>query len=121
MGEVTDHFADAGSRPAAARRLRDRPHPLLHPPAAASCATCSRCSTSPTSRRAASRCAHNGNLDFNFLTLRKRLVAEGHIFQSTSDSEIILQLIAVSRKSRFVDRFVDALSQIEGGYALVGA
>jgi amidophosphoribosyltransferase len=63
--------------------------------------------------------AHNGNLT-NFLTLRKRLVSEGHIFQSTSDSEIILQLIAVSRKSRFVDRFVDALSQIEGGYALVG-
>jgi amidophosphoribosyltransferase len=63
--------------------------------------------------------AHNGNLT-NFLTLRKRLVSEGHIFQSTSDSEIILQLIAISRKSRFVDRFVDALSQIEGGYALVG-
>jgi amidophosphoribosyltransferase len=63
--------------------------------------------------------AHNGNLT-NFLTLRKRLVSEGHIFQSTSDSEIILQLIAVSRKSKFVDRFIDALSQIEGGYALVG-
>jgi amidophosphoribosyltransferase len=63
--------------------------------------------------------AHNGNLT-NFLTLRERLVAEGHIFQSTSDSEVILQLIAVSRKARFVDRFIDALSQIEGGYALVG-
>jgi len=63
--------------------------------------------------------AHNGNLT-NFLTLRKRLVSEGHIFQSTSDSEIILQLIAVSRKAKFVDRFIDALSQIEGGYALVG-
>ncbi len=63
--------------------------------------------------------AHNGNLT-NFLTLRERLVSEGHIFQSTSDSEVILQLIAVSRKTRFVDRFIDALSQIEGGYALVG-
>ena len=63
--------------------------------------------------------AHNGNLT-NFLTLRERLVAEGHIFQSTSDSEVILQLIAVSRKARFIDRFIDALSQIEGGYALVG-
>jgi amidophosphoribosyltransferase len=62
--------------------------------------------------------AHNGNLT-NFLTLRKRLVSEGHIFQSTSDSEIIIQLIAISRKARFVDRFIDALSQIEGGYALV--
>jgi amidophosphoribosyltransferase len=62
--------------------------------------------------------AHNGNLT-NFLTLRERLVADGHIFQSTSDSEVILQLIAISRKNKFVDRFVDALSQIEGGYALV--
>ena len=55
----------------------------------------------------------------NFLTLRDQLVANGVIFQSTSDSEVILHLIARSRKSRFVDRFIDALSQIEGGYALV--
>jgi amidophosphoribosyltransferase len=62
--------------------------------------------------------AHNGNLT-NFLTLRERLVQEGAIFQSTSDSEVILHLIARSRKARIVDRFVDAVSQIEGGYALV--
>ena len=62
--------------------------------------------------------AHNGNLT-NFLALRHRLVAEGSIFQSTSDSEVILHLIARSRKARMVDRFIDALSQIEGGYALV--
>lgn len=62
--------------------------------------------------------AHNGNLT-NFLTLRRQLVSDGSIFQSTSDSEVILHLIARSRKSRIVDRFVDALSQIEGGYALV--
>ncbi len=62
--------------------------------------------------------AHNGNLT-NFLTLRERLVAEGAIFQSTSDSDVILHLIARSRKGRFVERFIDALSQIEGGYALV--
>jgi len=62
--------------------------------------------------------AHNGNLT-NFLALRHRLVAEGAIFQSTSDSEVILHLIARSRKARVVDRFIDALAQIEGGYALV--
>jgi amidophosphoribosyltransferase len=62
--------------------------------------------------------AHNGNLT-NFLTLRERLVAEGAIFQSTSDSDVILHLIARSRKPKVVERFIDALSQIEGGYALV--
>jgi len=62
--------------------------------------------------------AHNGNLT-NFLTLREQLVGEGHIFQSTSDSEVMLHLIARSRKRRFVERLIDALAQIEGGYALV--
>ncbi|MDP1632045.1 MAG: amidophosphoribosyltransferase [Caulobacter sp.] len=61
---------------------------------------------------------HNGNLT-NFLFLREKLVADGAIFQSTSDSEVILHLIARSRKTRVVDRFIDAISQIEGGYALV--
>src|ERR1700759_1520275 len=54
--------------------------------------------------------APNGNLT-NFLTLREQLVADGAIFQSTSDSEVILHIIARSRKSRFVERFIDALSQ----------
>jgi amidophosphoribosyltransferase len=62
--------------------------------------------------------AHNGNLT-NFLTLRAQLVAEGSIFQSTSDSEVILHLLARSRKARVVERFIEALAQIEGGYALV--
>ena len=62
--------------------------------------------------------AHNGNLT-NFLTLREQLVRRGPIFQSTSDSEVILHLIARSRKAKVVDRFIDALRQIEGGYALV--
>ena len=62
--------------------------------------------------------AHNGNLT-NFLTLREQLVAEGAIFQSTSDSEVILHLIARSRKPRMIDRFIDALASIEGGYALI--
>jgi len=62
--------------------------------------------------------AHNGNLT-NFLYLRERLQSEGSIFQSTSDSEVILHLVARSRKGKIVDKFIDALSQIEGGYALV--
>lgn len=62
--------------------------------------------------------AHNGNLT-NFLTLRQQLVADGSIFQSTSDSEVILHLLARSRHTKLVDRFIDAISQIEGGYALV--
>src|SRR5688572_18126484 len=62
--------------------------------------------------------AHNGNLT-NFLTLREQLVQEGSIFQSTSDSEAILHLIARSRRPKFLDRFTEALQQLEGGYALV--
>ncbi|WP_068879000.1 amidophosphoribosyltransferase [Phenylobacterium sp. CCH12-B4] len=62
--------------------------------------------------------AHNGNLT-NFLTLREQLVQEGAIFQSTSDSEAILHLIARSRRPKFIERFTEALQQIEGGYALV--
>ena len=62
--------------------------------------------------------AHNGNLT-NFLTLREQLVSEGRIFQSTSDSEVIIQLMARSRKAKVVDRFIEALAQVEGGYALV--
>ena len=62
--------------------------------------------------------AHNGNLT-NFLTLREKLVQEGAIFQSTSDSEVILHLLARSRGLKFLDRFIEALKQIEGGYALI--
>jgi amidophosphoribosyltransferase len=62
--------------------------------------------------------AHNGNLT-NFHYLRKILVGEGSIFQSTSDSEVILHLIARSRKAKIIDRFIDAIGRIEGGYALV--
>jgi amidophosphoribosyltransferase len=62
--------------------------------------------------------AHNGNLT-NFLYLREQLVSDGAIFQSTSDSEVILHLIARSRRGKVVARFIDALKQVEGGYALV--
>jgi amidophosphoribosyltransferase len=63
---------------------------------------------------------HNGNLT-NGLTLRHRLVAEGALMQATSDTEVILHLVARSRRDRFVDRFIDALRQIEGAYSLVAA
>jgi amidophosphoribosyltransferase len=62
--------------------------------------------------------AHNGNLT-NALTLRRNLVREGAIYQSTSDTEVILHLVARSRKARIVERFVEALRGIEGAYALV--
>ncbi|MHB2169248.1 amidophosphoribosyltransferase [Alsobacter sp. R-9] len=63
--------------------------------------------------------AHNGNLT-NGLTLRRQLVRDGAIFQATSDTEVILHLVARSRKNRFIDRFIDALRQVEGAYAFVG-
>jgi len=62
--------------------------------------------------------AHNGNLT-NGLTLRRELIAEGAICQSTSDTEVVLLLTARSRRRRIVDRYIDALQQIEGAYALV--
>jgi amidophosphoribosyltransferase len=62
---------------------------------------------------------HNGNLT-NVLALRDGLVSEGAIFQSTSDTEIILHLVAHSRRGRFIERFVDAIRQLEGAYSLVG-
>ena len=62
--------------------------------------------------------AHNGNLT-NARLLREQLVDDGAIFQSTSDTECILQLIARSRRAKVVDRFVEALHQIQGAYALV--
>jgi amidophosphoribosyltransferase len=62
--------------------------------------------------------AHNGNLT-NGLTLRRELIREGAICQSTSDTEVILHLVARSRRPRVVDRFIESLRQIEGAYALV--
>ncbi|MFZ2871078.1 amidophosphoribosyltransferase [Zavarzinia sp.] len=62
--------------------------------------------------------AHNGNLT-NAMALRRRLVKAGCIFQSTSDTEVILHLVATSTKNDVVDRLIDALKQIEGAYSLV--
>ena len=62
--------------------------------------------------------AHNGNLT-NSVTLRNKLVADGAIFYTTSDTETIVQLIAKSKRSKTVDKVIDAIFQIQGGYALV--
>ena len=61
--------------------------------------------------------AHNGNL-CNARHLRKELVKNGSIFQTTSDTETIVQLIAKSKRSKIVDKIIDALFKIQGGYAL---
>ena len=63
-------------------------------------------------------CAHNGNLT-NASMLRKNLVNDGAIFQSTSDTETILQLVARSKREYITDKLIDALFQIQGAYALV--
>jgi amidophosphoribosyltransferase len=62
---------------------------------------------------------HNGNLT-NGLTLRRQLIAEGAIYQATSDTEVILHLVARSKRNRFIDRFIEALGQVQGAYAFVG-
>ncbi len=61
--------------------------------------------------------AHNGNLS-NALNLRKELVRNGSIFQTTSDTETIVQLIAKSNRSKMIDKIIDTLFKIQGGYAL---
>jgi len=62
--------------------------------------------------------AHNGNLT-NSITLRNRLVQDGAIFHTTSDTETIVQLIAKSKRNKTIDKVIDAIFQIQGGYALV--
>ena len=62
---------------------------------------------------------HNGNLT-NGLTLRRALVREGAMMQSTTDTEVILHLVARARSNRFVDCFIEGLRQLEGAYAFVG-
>jgi len=61
---------------------------------------------------------HNGNL-INTRSLRKRLQDEGAIFQSTTDSEILVHLMARSRADKLVDRFIEALGKVQGAYSLV--
>jgi amidophosphoribosyltransferase len=62
--------------------------------------------------------AHNGNLTNAFL-IRGELETNGAIFQSTTDTEIIVHLIARSKKKDFVERMIEALSKVQGSYSLV--
>ncbi len=62
--------------------------------------------------------AHNGNI-VNARELKQELESSGSIFQSTMDSEIIIHLVARSRKATLEDRLADALSNVRGAYSLV--
>ena len=62
--------------------------------------------------------AHNGNLT-NALTIRQELKKRGCLFQSTSDTETVIHLVAISEESTFEDKLIDALRQIEGAYSFV--
>jgi amidophosphoribosyltransferase len=62
--------------------------------------------------------AHNGNMS-NARTLRQELVRKGAIFQSTSDTEVIIHLVATSRYPTLLDKFIDALRMVEGAYSLI--
>jgi amidophosphoribosyltransferase len=62
--------------------------------------------------------AHNGNIS-NAMTVKRDLVRKGAIFQSTSDTEVIIHLVATSTYRTLLDKFIDALKQVEGAYALI--
>ncbi len=63
-------------------------------------------------------CAHNGNLT-NTNSLKNQLVKTGSIFQTTSDTEVILQLVARSKEAKIIHKIKDALMKIQGAYSLV--
>ncbi len=62
--------------------------------------------------------AHNGNIS-NAMALKRELVRRGSIFQSTSDTEVIIHLVATSTYRTLLDKFIDALKQVEGAYSLI--
>ena len=106
------------------RPRRHHPQPRRHaprsamsairPPAKPRCATSSRCS--PNSASGGFAVAHNGNIS-NAMKLRRELNRRGSIFQSTSDTEVIIHLVATSSYRTLLDRFIDALKQVEGAYS----
>jgi amidophosphoribosyltransferase len=76
-------------------------------------------SPSPSTTRAGSiALAHNGNL-VNYHAVRERLEARGSIFQSSSDTEVIMHLIAMSTHVAVEDRVAEALAQVEGAFSIL--
>ena len=61
--------------------------------------------------------AHNGNLT-NAIEIREKMVKDGSIFQTTSDTETLVQLIAKSKRIKIIEKIIDAIFQIHGGYAI---
>lgn len=62
--------------------------------------------------------AHNGNIS-NAVRVRRDLNRRGSIFQSTSDTEVIIHLVATSTQRTLLDRLIDAMKQVEGAYSLI--
>ncbi|APU71202.1 Amidophosphoribosyltransferase [Companilactobacillus crustorum] len=62
--------------------------------------------------------AHNGNLT-NAVTLKKELEEKGHIFKSSSDSEVLVHLIKCSNAPTFHEKMIEALNKIQGGFAYI--
>ena len=62
--------------------------------------------------------AHNGNVS-NAMAIKRQLIRRGSIFQSTSDTEVFIHLVATSTYRTLLDKFVDALRQVEGAYSLI--
>lgn len=62
--------------------------------------------------------AHNGNLT-NAATLRRHLVSRGAIFQTTTDTEVIIHLVALARNGTVTERLIEALRQVVGAYSIV--
>jgi amidophosphoribosyltransferase len=70
------------------------------------------------SNKGAIALAHNGNL-VNALAIRQKLEAQGSIFQTNSDTEVIMHLIALSREQTLPDAMADSLRRVEGAFSLV--
>ncbi len=70
------------------------------------------------SNKGAIAIAHNGNL-VNAIAIRQKLEAQGSIFQTNSDTEVLVHLIALSREQTLPDAIADALRRVEGAFSLV--